>query len=306
MISKTRTNKDYTYQKKNSFKNYARSNFADKVPEYSQGTNRNIGNIGDGSYHCKTSDNVGEPSVTDIPRSHSPQALQKSTQEHQKFNPKFFRVDFNTFKSAGIIPYTQHNGVTLFLLQRLVSGTDNKNAFGWNDFGGKKSKADANIFETAAREFGEETSCLFYLSENSSESCSPDLEIAYSTLKSSQNAEYDAQGVELLCSLIPENKKYFAKRLDTMVNSLSYQQPLYVSHKDVYVSYFMKVKYIPAEDIPVSEDLHIHYETRFIRECKWFTFTELMQLERNEFHRRLQITPLHERVSHYYKESLLN
>jgi hypothetical protein len=271
------------------------------------------------------------PSASMLPGYRSNSIPSTSVQGPRSNSMDSFRgpTDFNLFKSAGIIPYTQHNGVTMFLLQKIVKGTDNKNAFGWNDFGGKKSKTDANIFETAAREFGEETSCLFYLSEENldqSYSCLKNEALtvfpepqngnseAHTELRSSRdtlfpgaallgNSEYSPQQVELLNSVIPANTQFFAERLNIGAN---YKQPLYASHKDVYVTFLMKVKYVPVEDIPTSEDLHVYYEERFVRECKWFTFTELMQLGRSDLHRRLQITPLHDRIMYYYKESLLN
>lgn len=199
----------------------------------------------------------------------------------------------NNCKSAGVIPYAIHDGKVYFLFQQSVNPLRKKD-IGWNDFGGKKVDYNESTANTAGREFSEETSCLFYLKENSSELHSK----YYNLLKDNPELLYDDKTIDILKNLIPESQKFYSQIIT------KYVQPIYISSKETYISYFVKVPYIPPEDLPRAEDLHIPYECRYIRECKWFTFEELMALTEKDFHKRLQITRIQQRILKYYNKGL--
>jgi hypothetical protein len=197
-------------------------------------------------------------------------------------------------RSAGIIPYAIHNNKLYFLFQTAVSPIRKKND-GWNDFGGKKLVPCETTAEVAAREFSEETSCLFYIKDQLHLDNS---NIMYDLLKDNENLYYSDDTIILLKKLIPDAQKYFTDKIN------EYALPLYVSSKETYISYLIKVCYIPTEDIPRAEDIHIPYEERYIRTCKWFTFEELMVLDEISFHKRLQITKIQQRINNYHKKGL--
>ncbi|MEM0354007.1 MAG: hypothetical protein QXW79_00360 [Thermoplasmata archaeon] len=198
-------------------------------------------------------------------------------------------------KSAGVIPYTVHRNKTLFLFQRLDKPLRKKDA-GWNDFGGKRMNMDESTAEIAAREFCEETSCLFYLVEKNDE----ESQRLYENLKSKDDLTYDERIVEDLKKIMPIAQKFYYDKIT------EYVIPIHISSKETYISYFVKVKYIPASDIPKAEDIHINYKIRYIRTCKWFSFEELMCLNENEFHKRLRITKIKQRIDNYYAKGLFN
>lgn len=196
-------------------------------------------------------------------------------------------------KSAGIIPYTIYNGETLFLFQKINNPVKKKDG-GWNDFGGKKINSIETTIETASREFSEETSCLFYLKEfQDNESCR-----LYDLLKDNKMLEYDDHVIISLKDLIPKSQHFFSDRIAEFV------LPIFVSSKETYISYFVKVNYIPANDLPRAEDIHIPYEERYTRICKWFNINDLMMLNEKDFHRRLQITKIQQRIYNYYQKGL--
>ena len=196
-------------------------------------------------------------------------------------------------KSAGIIPYSIYNGKLYFLLQQSVNPLRKKD-YGWNDFGGKKIDPKENTSETAAREFSEETSCLFYLKEQNNDESKK----LYDILKDNQELYYDDETISNLKKLIPISQKYFADKIT------EYVLPIYVSSKETYISYFIRVEYIPEKDLPRAEDIHIPYEYRYIRMCKWFTFDELMNIDEKDFHKRLQITRIKQRINNYHDKGL--
>lgn len=199
----------------------------------------------------------------------------------------------NNCRSAGIIPYTIYNGTLYFLLQH-VEMPANKKDIGWNDFGGKRINTNESTAETAAREFSEETSCLFYLKE-----MNDDLSrIQYELLKDKEDLVYDNNVIETLKKLIPLSQKFFYDRITEFV------LPLYISSKETYISYFVRVEYIPEKDIPRAEDIHIAYDIRYIRTCKWFTIKELMIMDEKKFHKRLQITRIQQRIGNYFNKGL--
>lgn len=196
-------------------------------------------------------------------------------------------------KGAGIIPYAIIDGVVYILLQRAINPYKRKNS-GWNDFGGKKNKSECTI-TTASREFSEETSCLFYLNEQTD----PYSLNLYKKLSDRENLDYDTDAINELKKIIPISTKYFFDRINKYIN------PINLSSKETYVSYIIKVMYVPVEDIPRAEDIHIPYETRYIRQCKWFTMNELICLNENDFHKRLQITKIKNQLQIYYDRGLL-
>ncbi len=123
----------------------------------------------------------------DIPIKHRPQFISKSwnnemvPKKHISISPpdnhlytkhkKIYSHDYDkpydaitNCKSAGIIPYAVHNGKIYFLFQRSSNPFKRKDS-GWNDFGGKKINPTETTADVAAREFSEETSCLFYIKE---------------------------------------------------------------------------------------------------------------------------------------------
>jgi len=202
------------------------------------------------------------------------------------------REEYNIMysKGAGIIPYAIVDGNVYFLLQHADVPCKKKD-IGWNDFGGKKN-FDENIFMTAAREFNEETSCLFYLNENNT----PENAELYEKLKNNVSLEYDDDTITKLINTIPIAQNHFTDQINNST--------LYISSRDTYLSYFVKVKYISAKDIPIAEDLHISYTERYTRICKWFTFDELMNFETSDFHKRLQITKIKYHIKIYYDKKM--
>lgn len=197
-------------------------------------------------------------------------------------------------KGSGIIPYSIIDGNIYFLLQKTDSPCKKKDS-GWNDFGGKKNKSEHTVM-TAAREFSEETSCLFYLKEIDDEESN----LLYEKLKDNPTLSYDEESIEKLKKIINISEQFFFDKINAYVN------PIYVSSKEIYISYIIKVKYIPITDIPRAEDLHIPYEDRYVRECKWFSLDEFMLLEEEDFHKRLQITKVKYRIKNYYEKGLLD
>jgi hypothetical protein len=198
-------------------------------------------------------------------------------------------------KGAGIIPYAIYNGQIHLLLQKINNPLKKKDG-GWNDFGGKKNNKLESTSEVGAREFSEETSCLFYLEEQG------DLDSAtlYSKLKDNPTLTYDDLTISELKETIKKSLIFFSERINTYVN------PIHVSSKETYISYVVKVKYIPIEDIPRAEDIHIPYEERYIRTCKWFTLEEFMDLDENDLHKRLQITKVKNRIQNFCERGLLD
>ena len=197
-------------------------------------------------------------------------------------------------KSAGIIPYTIHNGIVLFLFQKEIDPSRKKNS-GLNDFGGKRINNMESTAEIAAREFSEETSCLFYLQENINFN---ENNKYYDLLKDNDTLFYDDYIIDILKKLIPISQKYYYNKIMDLTS------PIYVSSKETYISYFVKVPYIPENEIPRAEDIHIPYDVRYIRKCEWYTFNKLMELNPTDFHKRLQITKIQHRISNYYHKRL--
>ena len=200
-------------------------------------------------------------------------------------------------KSAGIIPYSIHNGVIKFLFQ-IATDPQRKKDCGLNDFGGKRTNIIESTAETAAREFSEETSCLFYLKEHMNQQNEQQNEMYYDKLRENADLFYDENAINILKKLIPKSQKYYYEKITEFVS------PIYLSSKEIYISYFVKVPYIPESDLPRAEDIHIPYDVRYIRNCKWYTLEELLALNEKDFHKRLQITKIQKRISSYCKKGL--
>lgn len=198
----------------------------------------------------------------------------------------------NNCRSAGIIPYAFNEGILYFLFQRIDIPKRKKDG-GWNDFGGKAEPYETTM-ETAAREFSEETSCLFYVVENSGHTIDP----LYNILKNNELLQYDDYAIDQLKKLIPKSTTHYTKCIMELAS------PLYVNSKETYISYFVRTHYLPADDLPRAEDIHIPYEERYIRTCKWFSISELMDVHEKDFHKRLQITKLQNRTYDYYQQGL--
>lgn len=200
-------------------------------------------------------------------------------------------------KSAGVIPYTFHNGQLLFLFQSCDFPL-NKKQMGWNDFGGKQLYDGESTFEVAAREFNEETSCLFYLSEM--QDIITSASAMYEEFKHNDALQYDESSVEKLVQLFDEAQTYYANKIT------NYVLPIHISSKETYISYFVRVPYIEASDIPKAEDLHIYYETRYLRTCKWFSIQDIENLQDTDFHKRLQITHVRQRILKYHQKNIFS
>ena len=88
-----------------------------------------------------------------------------SSPDYTAYHSNFKKFDpIEKCKSAGIIPYAIHNNQVYFLFQKSDNPLRKKDD-GWNDYGGKQGDPSETTAMTAAREFSEETSCLFYLVE---------------------------------------------------------------------------------------------------------------------------------------------
>lgn len=224
----------------------------------------------------------------------SPQTINEDLVEN------FIDADFKPFnaiencKSAGVIPYSIQNGTVRFLFQKAIDPQRKKDS-GLNDFGGKKVNSSESTAETAAREFSEETSCLFYLKEHEN---NIDNKTYYNLLKENENLFYDDDTVAILKKLIQLSQKYYYDKIT------EFASPINISSKETYISYFVKVPYIEIEDIPRAEDIHISYDVRYIRNCYWYTLEDLMNLNEKDFHKRLQITRIQSRISNYCKKGL--
>lgn len=192
-------------------------------------------------------------------------------------------------KSAGIIPYTIVDDVVYFLLQKSIDD-EKKKLQGWNDFGGKRISSDNSTIETAAREFSEETSCLFYLFDQDQN--------FYQLIKNNHEVEYDAQIIKKLGTIIPDSTSFFAKQIQSNI------YPMYTSCKEIYISYFLYVPFVPASDIPRAEDIHIFYEKRFMRRCKWISLEKILKMKDHQFHKRLQITKIKQKIIDLNNKSL--
>ena len=193
-------------------------------------------------------------------------------------------------RSAGIIPYTIYNDKLQFLLQKIDKPVKKKYS-GWNDFGGKQIDLNETTASTAAREFSEETSCLFYLKENNDD-------VLYNQLKDNDTLSYNENVIQELRTLIPKSQKYYHDKIT------KYVSPVHISSKETYISYFVNVPYISASDLPRAEDIHINYDEKYLRTCQWFTLNELMNLSDKDFHKRLQITRIQYRLNTYNTKRL--
>lgn len=252
-----------------------------------------IGNNYSKSWGCSgptQTDMYYKPNSTVSDKRYSSSPTYENLYSKKRYNnaPSDNFVPYNAIancKSAGIIPYTIHNDQLYFLLQKEVSPISKKNS-GWNDFGGKKLYLNENTADTAAREFSEETNCLFYLNEHKSVKN----DAYYNLFKDNNELKYDDHTIAKIKKIIPKSQEYFS------ANITKYIAPIYISTKETYISYFVKVSYIPEEDLPRAEDIHIPYEQRYIRNCKWLSTNEILALDEKDFHKRLQITRIQERI----------
>jgi hypothetical protein len=210
--------------------------------------------------------------------------LSKSWSDFSPSEKKFIKYDvFKNAQGAGIIPYTIHNGELLFLFQKTIFPDTTKNR-GWNDFGGKKDdKLDNNAKEIACREFSEETSCIFYLKENATDE-NNDL---FSELT---NTNYSSNTIDKLKDIFKKSTDYYTTKLN------KYDLKFNLHIKEIYVSYFLHVPYVNADSFPKSEDIHLEYDYRYIRQCKWFKYDDIIEIDENEFHKRLQIMKIKNKI----------
>ena len=196
----------------------------------------------------------------------------------------------NNCRAAGVIPYSICDGVLRFLFQKPVYPIRRNNA-GWNDFGGKQNFDGETTVQVAAREFNEETNCLFYVKESE-----PNNTELYESLKDNIDIMYSDIVIDNIKKLIPIAQCFFENKI------IKYIPPVYVSSKETYISYFVKVEYLPAEDIPRAEDIHENYEYKYLRACSWFDIKELDELTNEDFNKRLQITKIKQRIKTYHEK----
>jgi hypothetical protein len=210
--------------------------------------------------------------------------------------PKFNECVTNNIKAAGVIPFTIINNELYFLFQRTVRPQTSKN-IGWNDFGGKKEQSYEDSLDIAARELSEETSCLFYLSDIITNKIEPNINLNYTkkqyselfeNLKDNANNYYSQNTIDDLKNIIPlATQHYITKLSNDMIN---------FKIKDIYMTYLMYVNYIPAEYLPKSEDVHVNYSERYIRECKWIKYSDLLNIVDDDFHRRIKVMHLKNKI----------
>jgi hypothetical protein len=216
-----------------------------------------------------------------------------SQNDYRVYNP------IDNCRSAGIIPYSFiTNNLTgetkLYFLFQKMENPIKKKDIGWNDFGGKQDNNETTP-ETAAREFSEETSCLFFLKETRKNDHDDKL---YESLKDNPSLLYDDDTIMNLKNIIPNSTRHYASKIT------SYVDPLYVNIKEIYISFFVKVMYIPENDLPRAEDIHINYEDKYLRTCKWFSIDEVLSMNEREFHKRLQITKIINRIKNFYHKDV--
>ncbi len=84
--------------------------------------------------------------------------------------------------------------------------------------------------------------------------------------------------------MIPVSQNFFVKRIT------EYVSPIHISSKETYISYFIKVKYIPTDDIPHAEDIHIEYMKKDMKENVMVFNRRILSMNDKDFHKRLQIT----------------
>jgi len=200
------------------------------------------------------------------------------------------KTNMYQIKGAGIIPYSLVNGRVYFLLQHAEIPCSNKN-IGWNDFGGKRNKKSETTLEIAAREFNEETSCLFYLKDINNDEL-------YSKLKHNESNKnnYNNETTKELINMIPIANEHYIDKIKKKYIS--------INARNTYMSYFIKVPYISADDLPKSEDMHIPYTFRYTRNCKWFTYEEMMGCD--NFHSRLHAAKIKKKLKYFHDKKLFN
>jgi hypothetical protein len=272
-------------------------------------------------------------------------------QTHENYSPFKYKKNccktesydaITNCKSAGIIPYTIIDGEVHFLFQKL-DNPEKKKYSGYNDFGGKQSDKLETTPEIAAREFSEETCCIFYLAEQQFNN-------NYNTINNNNNNNYNYSynynnhynynygynnnsgsnvngnsnnrvlakynlinlyqniinynkyrnkiDVNLLQNTINKSKTYFCKKIE------QYVKPIHASSKEIYISYFVKVKYVNEKIIPIYEDLHIKSDIKYKRSCKWLSIKDIKNMDDTDFHKRLQITRIKKRILNYYDKNL--
>lgn len=193
-------------------------------------------------------------------------------------------------KSAGIIPFCIYNGSVMLLMQKIIKPI--KKRKGWNDFGGKSNGCHETAFEIAAREFSEETSCLFYVKEVMTDIAFNDM---VNRIKNHSND--NSSLIHSIVSLLPLSKKHFTDKLSKC--------PMYINLRNSYTTFLLRVPYIDVNDLPPAEDIHVNYEKRYYRECKWFSLDEFTSLEQADFHQRLHAHKIKNIVMSYYSRGML-
>lgn len=192
------------------------------------------------------------------------------------------------------MPFSIINGRPYFLIQ-LADFVYDKNGFrrkpkcnGYAEFGGKRDKGDRDILETAAREFMEETAAMPYLWEiGSSEYFGNLFEDEYQDL----HFLPEVTDRHLLTSQIKDGTEYYYQRL---LNSPT----MYINNQDSYVVFFLEIPYLPSSHLPLHEDMHIEYEDRYQRICKWVDLKTLNNLPVASLHIRLRTKTWEKKLKH--------
>ena len=192
-------------------------------------------------------------------------------------------------KGAGIIPYTFKDNKLLFLFQQYIYPKEGK----YTDFGGKKEDYESEAIEIATREFCEETACLFYFREvNNFEKYNYYKQ--KSLIKTVDSMESYIHHLDLA-------KQYY---YDLLKTRLSKNPFLKTYIKNTYIIFFLYVPHIDTSDLSKYEDINQNYEVNFERKCEWLSYDEIIKLENNDFHKRLQILNIINRIQILYEKDI--
>ena len=205
-------------------------------------------------------------------------------------------------RPAGVIPYYVFpNGTILFLLQLNLSTNGRQN--GWSDFGGKpdplrkydgRNRGESSE-ETAVREMLEELGCL--------PAVRPDSKL-YGLL--ARRSSYGPVQKQLVENIIRSRVPLLTNNLTSRTSRVNSNKKLALSAREQYKIYFYRLEhYLPIEDIPPYEDMHIDYSFRHKRECRWFTIEQLRDMDVNDYHMRLRIAGVGRRLPAIYRQGLL-
>lgn len=205
-------------------------------------------------------------------------------------NKRYAKKRFiDSISACGVIVYSvdPETGKLVFLFQKLKN-PKSKKYFGLCDKGGKRIGRE-NLFVTAAREFCEETGCMFYFKEKNKK-------YQYNIMKGA-GVDYNEKIADLFMCEINSAVNYYVNKLRN--------NPKYIiaGYKHRYITYFLHVPYIPVEDLPKSEDPHIIFpDDDFDRERElfWVNYNDLVNKEIYEFHGRLRAANIIDKIKEHF------